>query len=61
MYDSQNYDLPTEIDIDSKLLELKTVSEKIRFLDQKGYKRSEIAKKLQKRYQHVKNVLDYKK
>lgn len=36
---------------------LETVSAKIRYLDSEGYSRSEIAKTLGKRYQHVRNVL----
>jgi len=34
-----------------------TTSSKIRFLDSIGYTRSQIALKLNKRYQHVRNVL----
>ena len=36
---------------------LPTTSAKIRELDSKGFTRSEIAKLLDKRYQHVRNVL----
>ena len=36
---------------------LETTSSRIRFLNQIGYSRSEIAKHLGKRYQHVRNVL----
>lgn len=36
---------------------LSTTSSKIRFLDSQGYTRSEIAKILNKRYQHIRNVL----
>jgi len=43
--------------IDKQLATLETVSAKIRYLDSKGYTRSQIAKKLNKRYQHVRNVL----
>lgn len=44
--------------IDEKELNsLPTVSAKIRYLDSKGFTRSQIAKKLDKRYQHVRNVL----
>lgn len=39
------------------LKEIKTVSGKIRYLDSQGYMRTEIAKLLDKRYQHVRNVL----
>lgn len=35
-----------------------TVSDKIRALDSAGYPRAEIAKLLNKRYQHVRNVLE---
>lgn len=42
----------------NKVLEsLNTVSSKIRYLDDQGLTRSEIAFKLNKRYQHVRNVL----
>lgn len=37
--------------------DLATVSAKIRALDAAGYTRSQIAKFLDKRYQHVRNVL----
>lgn len=40
-----------------KIEALQTVSAKIRYLDGEGYSRSEIAKALGKRYQHVRNVL----
>jgi hypothetical protein len=36
---------------------LPTTSAKIRYLNAKNYTRSEIAVKLNKRYQHVRNVL----
>jgi DNA-binding NarL/FixJ family response regulator len=42
--------------IDTELQALTTVSSKIRFLLAKGWKRGAIAKKLNKRYQHVRNV-----
>jgi hypothetical protein len=42
---------------DAQLAELDTVSAKIRFLDSEGWTRSQIANKLGKRYQHVRNVL----
>ncbi len=35
-----------------------TVSDKIRKLDDAGYPRAEIARLLNKRYQHVRNVLE---
>lgn len=41
----------------SELNKLPTTSAKIRYLDSKDYTRSEIAKILNKRYQHVRNVL----
>ena len=37
--------------------DLGTISAKIRYLDAQGFSRSEIAKSLGKRYQHVRNVL----
>lgn len=40
-----------------QMSEMKTVSSKIRFLDGLGWTRSQIAKQLGKRYQHVRNVL----
>ncbi len=43
---------------DEKLFsDLPTKSSKIRFLNKKGFSRTEIAKKLEIRYQHVRNVL----
>ncbi len=36
---------------------LETTSSKIRALHAKGYKRADIARFLEKRYQHVRNVL----
>ncbi len=39
------------------LAKLPTTSARIRYLDAEGYSRSEIADKLDKRYQHVRNVL----
>ncbi len=36
---------------------LSTWSAKMRYLDSEGYSRSEIARTLGKRYQHVRNVL----
>lgn len=47
----------TESDIDRKLSELPTVSGKIRFLHSQNWSKGAIAKKLNKRYQHVRNVL----
>jgi hypothetical protein len=39
------------------LQELRTVADKIRYLDQEGLSRADIARTLDKRYQHVRNVL----
>lgn len=44
-------------DIMTEMNELPTTSSKIRFLDSKGIARKEIARILNKRYQHVRNVL----
>lgn len=44
-------------DIDVQLESIPTVSGKIRYLASTGMKRGDIAKKLNKRYQHVRNVL----
>ncbi len=41
----------------TKLKALPTTSARIRFLDKQGFSRSEIAVELDKRYQHVRNVL----
>ena len=43
--------------VDYALNELPTTSARIRYLDSEGLSRSEIAKALGKRYQHVRNVL----
>ena len=43
--------------IQNELNKLNTKSAKIRYLDSKGFSRSEIAKILNIRYQHVRNVL----
>ena len=40
-----------------KIAGLGSVSAQIRYLDSEGYSRSEIARALGKRYQHVRNVL----
>lgn len=37
---------------------LPTTSAKIRYLNKEGYPRADIARILNKRYQHIKNVLD---
>lgn len=42
----------------AKMLQLTSKSNVIRYLTSKGYTRSQIAKMLDIRYQHVKNVLD---
>jgi hypothetical protein len=43
--------------IDTDLAAITTVSGKIRYLNALGWKKGAIAKKLDKRYQHVRNVL----
>ena len=45
-------------DLKSKLIALPSVSAQMRLLESEGFKRARIAKILNKRYQHVKNVLD---
>ncbi len=42
---------------EKKLTSLPTVSSKIRYLNDCGLSRGDIARKLNKRYQHVRNVL----
>lgn len=42
---------------EKEVSEMSTVSAKIRYLDKIGMTRSQIAKYLDKRYQHVRNVL----
>ena len=49
-------ELPLELRLD--LERLSTVSDKIRLLDRKGIERADIARILDKRYQHVRNVLE---
>ena len=44
--------------VQKELSSLTTVSSKIRFLDEQGFSRGDISRILNKRYQHVKNVLD---
>lgn len=44
--------------LDRKLAALEKVSDKIRLLDRAGMSRADIARKLGKRYQHVRNVLE---
>lgn len=48
---------PTNDQVQDLIKDLPTTSSKIRLLDSKGFTRSEIAKILNKRYQHVRNVL----
>jgi ParB-like chromosome segregation protein Spo0J len=48
--------LPKELN--DELNKLQTISSKMRLLDKKGYTRGDIARILNKSYQHVKNVLD---
>ena len=43
--------------IKSELNKYETTSDKIRFLNAKGFSRGAISKILEKRYQHVRNVL----
>lgn len=43
--------------IKSELNKYSTTSDKIRFLNAKGFSRGTISKILEKRYQHVRNVL----
>lgn len=43
--------------VQAELNEISTVSNKIRFLNAKGYSRADISRILNKRYQHVRNVL----
>lgn len=47
----------TKIDLDKELAALPTKSARIRYLDSIRWTRSKIAKKLDIRYQHVRNVL----
>jgi len=49
---------PVQVDFDPiHLASLSSTSARIRYLDSKGLKRGQIAKTLNKRYQHVRNVL----
>ena len=45
------------VDYSKELALLPTTSSRIRFLDSKNYTRSQIAITLNKRYQHIRNVL----
>ncbi len=47
-----------EKNITEALNKLPSVSAKMRFLDSEGFSRGDISRILDKRYQHVKNVLD---
>ena len=47
-------------ELDVALAKFTKVSERIKYLDSLGMKRADIARKLDIRYQHVKNTLDYK-
>lgn len=51
-----NAKLPAETE--AKLHEISTIADKIRLLNRMGYKRADIARILDKRYQHVRNVLE---
>lgn len=50
------YEIPTTVSVNDQLSQLSTTSSKIRFLLENGYTRSQIAKVLNIRYQHVRNV-----
>jgi len=53
-----DYEIPVaNLDVSTEIENLPTMASKIRYLSAKGYSRSEIAKKLQIRYQWVRNVL----
>jgi DNA-binding NarL/FixJ family response regulator len=53
-----DYEIPvTEKDVNLEIGNLTTMSSKIRYLSEKGYTRSQIAKQLNIRYQWVRNVL----
>jgi hypothetical protein len=56
MINEFNYDVPVASTIDSEIDACKSTSEKIRLLTSKGLSRSQIAAKLNIRYQHVRNV-----
>ena len=57
---NQNAAVDTAVDtaaaIDAAIAALETTSAKIRYLTSQGWKRGDIAKKLDIRYQHVRNV-----
>jgi hypothetical protein len=53
-----DYEIPvTEKDINSEMINMTTMSSKIRYLHQKGFTRTQISKTLNIRYQWVRNVL----
>ena len=45
-------------EIQKELDAIETVSNKIRYLDKAGFTRADISRILNKRYQHVRNVLE---
>lgn len=45
-------------EVQAELDKIETVSNKIRFLDRQGFTRADISRILNKRYQHVRNVLE---
>lgn len=45
-------------ELSAELEKIETVSNKIRFLDKHGFTRADISRILNKRYQHVRNVLE---
>ncbi len=51
-----DYEIPVASTIDAGLDSLPTTSAKIRFLLNSGMSRMQVAKKLNVRYQHVRNV-----
>ena len=59
VHSTADYDVPVVTGAsDEDLSNLKTTSAKIRYLAGKEMKRADIARKLNIRYQHVKNVLE---
>ena len=54
---TQKKQTASELPFEKELESMTTKSAKIRFLDSQGLTRSEIAKRLDIRYQHVRNVL----
>lgn len=49
---------PLPAELATKIQSFGTISDKIRFLDRHNYARADIARILDKRYQHVRNVLE---